>query len=656
MRAFIIRPFGNKKGIDFDAVERLLIEPALQILGVAGRTTLDIMRQGNIRLDMFQRLLTADLVIADVSIYNANVFYELGIRHALRDKRTFLIRCERTDALADEVPFDLKTDRYFSYPKEDPASRLNDFVKGLEQTIHSEAVDSPVFMLLPELHAQPTSRFLPVPREFRDDVERAAAEKRVGDLGLLADEVKGLEWEIEGLRVIGRAQFRLKAFDNARDTWETIHSLDGADEEANELLATIYQRLGDLVRSDQMVQRVLDRPNLATGKRAESQALAARNAKKRWTISWERVPVEQRRIRALSSPYLRQSFDAYERAFYSDLNHFYAGVNALGMLTVIVELAESQPAVWATRFDTDAAGAAELEQAKSRKVRLADAVSVAVEAALGRLKAAGERDIWAEISAAEVRLLTAKRPPRVATAYQDALAGASDQQIDSVRTQVLLYQQLGIAPDNVSAALAVIPEVEAAARPGRVLLFTGHMIDAPTRTTPRFPSNKVQDAKRVIKETILSEQATGEIAYGIAGCASGGDILFHQVCEELGIPTQIFLALPRDQYVKSSVAPAGSNWVQEFDRLCRLRPARILAESKELPRWLQDKTNYTIWQRNNLWMLFNALAAGSANVTLIALWNGQAGDGPGGTADMVNKANDRGAKAIVLDTSRIFAT
>ena len=102
MRAFIVRPFGIKQEIDFDAVERLLIAPALDDLGITGRTTTDIVEQGNIREDMFQRLLTSDLVIADLSIHNANVFYELGIRHALRDKRTFLLR-----ANVDAVPFDL---------------------------------------------------------------------------------------------------------------------------------------------------------------------------------------------------------------------------------------------------------------------------------------------------------------------------------------------------------------------------------------------------------------------------------------------------------------------------------------------------------------------------------------------------------------------
>ncbi len=53
-------------------------------------------------------------------------------------------------------------------------------------------------------------------------------------------------------------------------------------------------------------------------------------------------------------------------------------------------------------------------------------------------------------------------------------------------------------------------------------------------------------------------------------------------------------------------------------------------------------------------MLHNALAYGGSNVTLIALWNGKAGDGPGGTQDMVRQAEARGAKVIILDTEKLF--
>ena len=94
MHAFIVRPFGIKQGIDFDRVDRDLISPALQALGFSGGTTGEFLQQGNIRTDMFEQLLIADLVIADISIHNANAFYELGIRHAFRDQHTFLIKSQ----------------------------------------------------------------------------------------------------------------------------------------------------------------------------------------------------------------------------------------------------------------------------------------------------------------------------------------------------------------------------------------------------------------------------------------------------------------------------------------------------------------------------------------------------------------------------------
>jgi hypothetical protein len=80
----------------------------------------------------------------------------------------------------------------------------------------------------------------------------------------------------------------------------------------------------------------------------------------------------------------------------------------------------------------------------------------------------------------------------------------------------------------------------------------------------------------------------------------------------------------------------------------------VLARTKDLPGWLRHRDSYSIWQRNNLWMLNEALAAGSRNVTLIALWNGKAGDGPGGTADMITIAGKRGAVTKVLDSNAIF--
>src|SRR5512138_3862958 len=117
MRAFIVRPFGTRQGIDFQRVHDELIAPALERAGIAGNTTEQFLEAGNIRIDMFEQLLLADVVIADISVHNANVFYELGVRHALRARQTVLIR-----AKADEVPFDLRTDRYLEYDHGSPGA------------------------------------------------------------------------------------------------------------------------------------------------------------------------------------------------------------------------------------------------------------------------------------------------------------------------------------------------------------------------------------------------------------------------------------------------------------------------------------------------------------------------------------------------------
>jgi hypothetical protein len=55
----------------------------------------------------------------------------------------------------------------------------------------------------------------------------------------------------------------------------------------------------------------------------------------------------------------------------------------------------------------------------------------------------------------------------------------------------------------------------------------------------------------------------------------------------------------------------------------------------------------------NLWMLREAFALG-CNVTLITPWNGEGSDGPGGTADLVERACARGARTVILNTKTLL--
>ena len=674
-QVFIVRPFGTKNGIDFNRVEAELIQPAIKAVGLSGGTTGEIIKQGNIRTDMFQKLLVADLVIADISIYNPNAYYQLGVRHAFREKRTFLIRCSRQglppDAELDDMPFDLKTDRYREYRLDDLAGSLKDLIEALRATVTSEDQDSPIFQLLPKLEEQHHEVFLSVPRDFREDVEQAEKAVRAGDLSMLAEETAGFEWRIAGLRLLGKSLFEIAHWERSRAVWELVRDIKPLDPEANLKLGTIYHRLNDLSRSDLALRRALDHPKLDQECGAEAHALLGRNAKQRWQEGWK--DAAHPRTEALRSPFLQEAYREYLHGFEEDQNAFFPGLNALAMLAVLIELAEALPQIWEERFAGPADAEAELARLRQKRLALAGAVEVSLQAAASRASRKRKPDLWIDVSMADLHCLTRARPAFVASAYRNALANLGAFKLGAARRQLELYRQLGLFSANVEAALTLPNWGEPAAapvvgKPRHVILFTGHRVDAPGREKPRFPADKEATARKRIKELLAERLELLEGGpCGIAGGASGGDILFHEVCTELGIPTELYLALPADSFAEVSVKDAGGDWEKRFFDLTRRIPTRILAEKEKLPVWLSDKRDYDFWKRNNLWMLHNAIAMAGKdlnlrddaaslgkNLTLIALWNGEGGDGPGGTQDMVAEVEKLGAHTIIIDTKREF--
>ena len=80
-----------------------------------------------------------------------------------------------------------------------------------------------------------------------------------------------------------------------------------------------------------------------------------------------------------------------------------------------------------------------------------------------------------------------------------------------------------------------------------------------------------------------------------------------------------------------------------------------LSPQPELPRWLgKTRENYSVWERANRWVLLSALAYGADKVHLVVLWDGQDGEGRGGTAHMVRSARDAGAEVWHIDTRQLF--
>ena len=666
MQAFIVRPFGTKGGIDFEAVDEKLIQPALKEAEITGGTTGSILEAGNIREDMFQLLLVADLVIADISIHNANVFYELGIRHAVRARQTFMIRAKGQKPRVqrgpeDEVPFDLKTDRYLEYDAANPGASLAVLVRALKETKASSRVDSPVFRSLPGLKETERSKLSAVPADFADEVNLAASKAQGGKLGLLAREAGRFLWEQEGRRLVGRRQFKGKFLVSGRETWESVTRQEPLDPEANLILGTIHQRLGDLTQSDQCLQRVLENPAVRKEDRAEALALRGRNQKAMGRALWGDKDQAAKRASVIGKGLFVLARDLYAEGFKCNLDHFYSGLNALALSVLLIELIGQEQEAWKETFDSDVKAAQAEEDLKTSRDRLAGAVGISLEAAEEADLNSGNPDIWLAVSKADYLFLTAKRDAAAAAAYERVAIGLQPFERGAVRDQLEMFAEVSVRADRARLCLEKLgAAAESAPALRQVILFTGHMIDKPDRKEPRFPASEESRAQAAIEKEVrqLVEALPGP-ALGVAGGANGGDILFHEICASLKIPTRVLLTLPEGPFIAESVAGGGPGWIGRFNSLMTNHPGKnevqVLSGSKDLPSWMREPAGYDVWQRTNIWLLEEALASGAPNLSLIALWDRKSGDGPGGTKDLVEQARKHGVNTILLDTTALFA-
>ncbi len=178
------------------------------------------------------------------------------------------------------------------------------------------------------------------------------------------------------------------------------------------------------------------------------------------------------------------------------------------------------------------------------------------------------------------------------------------------------------------------------------ILFAGHMIDRPGRMKKRFPPELEESVSIAIKKQLREIQSHLDTnLYGIAGGACGGDILFHEICREINMKTTMCLALPPEQFKETSVSPAGHTWVNRFDALMANISVEVMHE--------MDIDSGSIWEGANHWMLNMALQNGGENMTLLALWDGEAGDGAGGTGHLVLSAQQENATVIIINIKEL---
>src|SRR5262245_10700142 len=164
---FVIMPFGQKslpdgRSYDFDKVYRVIITRAVQEAGMRPLRADEISGSRLIHSDMFKDLRDRAVVLADLSLENPNVFYELGIRHVMSPSGTVLI-CRKGTTL----PFDLGHQRVIFYDFDGKAldwEEVENTVTALKlalQETDKNEMDSPVHALLPHVLRFSGSEFCP---------------------------------------------------------------------------------------------------------------------------------------------------------------------------------------------------------------------------------------------------------------------------------------------------------------------------------------------------------------------------------------------------------------------------------------------------------------------------------------------------------------
>ena len=659
LHAFVAMPFGTKpdpdgKPIDFNRIYDELLRPALERVGLDVIRADEEQRAGDIRVDMFQELLMADLVLVDLTLDNPNVWYELGVRHALRARGVVLTLGPR-----GTKPFDIYTDRKLGYRLKDgapdPDHLAADIAALAEMTRETleagpERVVSPVYALLPNL-AEPDWKSLRAgaAREFwrhHDDwsmwIERARKAERPEDVLVLAEEAPVTALRVEARLLAGKALVKGRHFNFALEQFEAACRFDPTNLDAARNRGMCLQRIG---RNDDA--RAVYRKILADHPRdVETLALLGRLDKDAWVAAWNRdgsTPEQKRSDAAYEDALLLTAIESYVAAFRAAPGHYYSGINALTLIHLYRDLT-GQPSPYDAQLDCMAGG-----------------VSWATGCEL-----LDNNTYWGRATLGDLAVLCGNTAG-VTRAYKDAIALADKDwfSLDSTLGQLRVLQAIGFAPERVAAGIATferaLDRLQKPAdswKPDKVFLFSGHMIDAPGRKQPRFPADKEPLAAAAIAQA-LDDLGASAADLALTQGASGGDILFAEAAIARGLRVQFLFPLPEPDFIAESVLPAtnGDAWRKRF---LKLREHPLCQPPRTMPDELgplpcdSHGNELNPYERCNLWLLNSALACGIKRTRFVCLWNGGGGDGPGGTQHLVEEVKRRTGQVTWLDTRTMW--
>lgn len=172
-----------------------------------------------------------------------------------------------------------------------------------------------------------------------------------------------------------------------------------------------------------------------------------------------------------------------------------------------------------------------------------------------------------------------------------------------------------------------------------VVLFSGHMVDAPGRRRPRFPPEHVPTVRRSIAEAVASIE--GADVWAVSGLACGGDLLFADEWLATARRLRAYLPRPEAGFLDESVRFAGAEWEDLFRATTASPIVEVVGPDADMIGVDDPHTP------NSRRMLEAALGEGG-EIHGLFLWDGEGGDGPGGTGELVSAVRGAGGKVRII--------
>ena len=339
---FVAMPFGTKTDVAgpvaFDAVYRNIIEPAIEAAGLEPLRADEEVTGGLIHKPMFERLILCRFAVADLTTTNANVFYELGIRHAARPGSTVLIFAEGRG----QLPFDVAPLRALPYRLDgsgvpaDPQKSIADLAARLE-AMRTEwhgnqrgVIDSPLSNTLdgydfPDIARLRTDVFRERVQYAQDIKQKLAAARRSG-----LEAVRAVEHDLGDLDAIESAAIvdlflsyrAVKGWQEMIDLAARMPKALAATILVREQLALALNRAGDDARAEEVLLDII----ATRGPSSETYGILGRIYKDRW----ERARNANETFRAAAL--LEKAIDTYRKGFEADWRDAYPGINAVTLM------------------------------------------------------------------------------------------------------------------------------------------------------------------------------------------------------------------------------------------------------------------------------------------------------------------------------------